>query len=345
MIPIELLKQVKTIITHADCPDGSASALVLHDALPDAEIRFVNYGKPERENMKAEPGQLWCDMTPPEARVQEFVDAGAIVLDHHKGAEDLVRLFGDRGVFADEVRDPGVSGALLAYREVWAVLNPPMMNVEKTEVLPHPNEAAARDFATLAGIRDTWQKSSPRWREALAAYHALTLHDWEHWRALGRPWLTAEELKVGEALLKKRERDVEKTARDAWIGPVSVTLGAPEARTAMSEGRVPENNVEVARIALAIVNVGYELASDVSDWLRENQHVDLILAFRYEARGEDQVLRVSARSSERYDCAALAKALGGGGHTRAAGFEMRNAGEPFFLLMQIARDTPQPRSA
>lgn len=333
MIPIELLKQVKKIVTHESCADGAASAAILHDALPDAEVIFAQHGKSSLLDLQPTPGMLFCDIVPPEARVQEFVDAGAIVLDHHKGAEDLVKLFGERGVFADEVRDPGVSGALLAYREVWARVNPPIatgsISIGKVH---HQDEHRVRDFATLAGIRDTWQKSSPRWREALVAYHALTLHDWEHWKALGRPWLTSEELKVGEALLLKRERDVEKTARDAWIGPVSVTR------------KNEHNKTDVARIALAIVNVGYELASDVSDWLRENQRVDLILAFRYEARGEDQVLRVSARSSERYDCAALAKAHGGGGHTRAAGFELPGfRGEnPFTLLCSAVGDTPQP---
>ncbi len=47
MIPIETLRAVRTIITHANCPDGVASALILHQALPNAAIVFLAAGSPE----------------------------------------------------------------------------------------------------------------------------------------------------------------------------------------------------------------------------------------------------------------------------------------------------------
>jgi len=120
---IDHMKNIKKLICHGpNCADGKASALILHDALPEAEIVFCNYGTPEYKALTPEPGVLFCDFSPyvereqgpkdppmtayGRALAQAWVDAGTIVLDHHKGCADLVALFGDRGVFADEKAEP-----------------------------------------------------------------------------------------------------------------------------------------------------------------------------------------------------------------------------------------------
>jgi len=88
MIPIEAIKQVKRIITHRDCADGTAAAMIAADAIPGAEVVAVAYG-PERDALEPGPADLFVDMTPPPAKVDVFVAAGAIVLDHHSGAREL----------------------------------------------------------------------------------------------------------------------------------------------------------------------------------------------------------------------------------------------------------------
>ena len=267
--------------------------MILHDALPHAEVKFVNYGRPEREQMPATPGQLWCDMSPPEARVQEFVEAGAIVLDHHESAEAVVRAFGDRGVYADE---PGVSGAVLAFREVWA------------RFCKHAGTGeAVRDFTTLAGIRDTWQKSHPRWREALVAYHALMFHPWEYWRT-HPPHLNADVLSVGATLLTKREQDVESVAKCARIWTTTTGL------------------------KVAAVNCEAPFVSDTSEYLREHGEVDVFLGFQVLWQGNRKMIQVSSRSNGKFDCAKFSKMFGGGGHTQAAGF--REGGPVSFLELE-----------
>jgi len=115
---LEILKGVNRIIVHGNCPDGMASAILLYDALK-IEPEFHIHGLYNFQNLKITPNTLFCDICPPEHLVDKFVDAGGIVLDHHKAAESFVKKFGERGVFADEKDEPGVSGATLAYLEVW----------------------------------------------------------------------------------------------------------------------------------------------------------------------------------------------------------------------------------
>jgi hypothetical protein len=78
------------------------------------------------------------------------------VLDHHASARPVVEAFGDRGIFADEVSQPGVSGATLAFEHVWR------------KIVTHPDTwpATIEDFAQLVGVRDTWQTQHPQWWRA-----------------------------------------------------------------------------------------------------------------------------------------------------------------------------------
>src|SRR5882724_8183379 len=64
MIPLEKLKGVTHIITHADCPDGVASAMVLRQVLPTAEVRAIQYETHEHKKLEAKPGMLFCDFSP-----------------------------------------------------------------------------------------------------------------------------------------------------------------------------------------------------------------------------------------------------------------------------------------
>ena len=156
---IEKLRTVRTIVSHRNCPDGTASALILHDALADngkLNLIFAQYGTEALEKIPVEAGMIFCDITPPPDRTQEFVDAGALVLDHHKTAESTVRAYGENGIFSSE---PGVSGAMLAYREVW---HPIYLTGSEHMAFPTNIEG----IALLAGIRDTWQKEHVLWLEA-----------------------------------------------------------------------------------------------------------------------------------------------------------------------------------
>lgn len=122
MIDIKKLQAIQYIITHDNCSDGLASAMIIKDVCPGATVIFASYNSAVHRDLIATPGMIFCDFSPHPDKVQDFVKAGAIVLDHHKFQKDLVAAFGDLGVFADEVDKPGVSGAVLAYNEVWLPL-------------------------------------------------------------------------------------------------------------------------------------------------------------------------------------------------------------------------------
>lgn len=290
-IHTEILRSVTKIITHADCADGRASALILHEALPNAAVFELAYGSPEYEGLAAEPGMLFCDITPPRARVAEFVAAGAIVLDHHKGAEDIVRAFGERGVFADEKLEPGVSGAYLAFREVWRCLQ------------AERRDAGRRDrwimrFAFFVGIRDTWQRSDPKWDLACELCEALRFVPLANLLELGIDGSAALAERLGPILLDKKQAEARKLAENA------VRL-----------------NVSGLRVAII---ADYDATDDVIDVLGDS--VDLLAGFAYVAENDGSVkLCVSLRSRGDVDAMKIAKTYGGGGHTKAAGFSLRVA--------------------
>lgn len=288
-VPTEALRSVTRIITHADCPDGIASAMILHDALPQATIEFVQYKTPEHRDLVATPGMLFCDMTPPRERVAEFVEVGAIVLDHHKGADDIVRAFGERGVFADEVEDRGVSGALLAYHHVW---------LETRKGSAHI--AAVHKFATLAGVRDTWLRTRPDWDAACAQAEALVFLGADA-LAMQSPYLDAEYHRLGATLRWKRRATADNIAQHKLY-----RLGG-----------------------WRIFNDGKGIVSDVAEAVRELDPEAIgVCGFHYAVQNDGGMALVfSMRSCGDLDVAAIAKANGGGGHTKAAGFSVPTTAE------------------
>lgn len=310
------ISQVTHIISHKNCPDGIASALICAAALPHTKVSFVMYGEAEYEDFPLPadqvgilghpsigPVQLWVDIIPPAKRAQEFADTGrCIVLDHHKGAQDVVALFGERGRFADEKVDVGVSGALLAYEHVY---------------LPQMPQALAVDvqkFAILTGIRDTWQTQDPRWDDACAQAEYLTLMGFD---ALCPPngidihvWDNAERFTVGHALVRR--------TREA---------AAEMASKCMRSGM------------FAIANTRY--SSDFAEALREaGDPAQVAVTFQYLPDCASIVYSLRAVRGDT-DVGAFCKAQGGGGHTKAAGFTIREpnavqARSPVSLFLERA---------
>lgn len=304
-MPFDLakLRAVKTIIVHGGgCPDGVASAILLHDVLPDAVVKFVQYQTPEQLDLPATAGMLFCDFSPHPDRTQRFVDVGAIVLDHHKTARGVVAAFGPLGAFGDEKADPGVCGAVLAYRHVWL----PLKQAEYAAAVDPSTQLgleslAAEGFATLAGIRDTWLTQDPRWKDAVIQAEALRFYPIEHWLGLkhsfrfeNEGWWS-ERLKLGGILVERHAASVKRAIEKAW-------------RFTSKRG------------TRVIMFEGTSQSSDAAEVL--DQEVDLVIGFGFVVEETKPKMIFSLRSHTGYDCSTLGKHFGGGGHTAAAGFNV-----------------------
>lgn len=427
MIDNDTLDSIKTIVVHDNCPDGLASAILLHDVLYDAEIKFVQYGTDAYKALTPAPGVLYCDFSPPirtkkvvadgaetyvideedRAKLQEFVAAGTLVLDHHKTAKPIVEAFGDNGRFGDEVSEPGVCGALLAYRHVWLPLRNRIIaqGIQQLTVKSLTGEPAlvqgaksiedlakqleddlagkkdahdeavefqlseqafARDFATLAGIRDTWQNKNPRWRGACVQAEVLRFFPSDDWlarqfpfHAKNREWWE-ERYKLGDLLVSKHEKSVKKTLGKAWqfTTPKGTKVAVFEGVQMTSDGaEMLDTEVDL------VVGFAYEVEFAKEGVVNCPFHDDNVPSLKLDADGtffcyscqrggkQEDFFRVrgkpthklilSTRSHTTFNCAAFAKSLGGGGHTKAAGcnqvFDPKDYPNPYAVVESLVQ--------
>jgi len=296
MMKLKDLKNINRIIVHGNCPDGMSSAILLYDALK-IEPEFHLHNLKSFQNLKITPNTLFCDICPPEHLVDKFVAAGGIVLDHHKGVESSVKKFGSRGVFADEKKEPGISGAYLAYREVY---------VPKTKNRTNdPFTNNAEHFARLAGIRDTWQKDNKDWEVACHQAAGLTFYPWKYWknevdrsgRDGDRYFAFRDEMAVGKMIFENRLNKAKVCADEAFI-------------------------TKRHGLRVAVFNDHDRLTSDVAEILRQDG-VNIIAGFFYTKESQDSlrpILCYSLRSDGSFDVSKLARMFGGNGHTKAAGY-------------------------
>ena len=296
MISIERLKKVTRVVTHDNCADGTTSAMILKLALPDASVEFVQYGSDAREKMVAEPGMLFCDMSPPESRADDFLAVEAIVLDHHAKCKDTVLRFVERGLgaFGDEIENPGVGGALLAFWYVWE----PLVSAGRiTE-----DWMRVEDLVTLAGIRDTWQTQDPRWIESQQLASAI------------RFW--GPDTLIG-------------TTPDSWESMLTL-VGAREyeRRLELCTQSLEGSARITTRRGLQVVAFNSIVpTSDASEMFRERPELaggpaDVVAGYAVFVGDGRLKIVYSLRAASEWDVGAFCKAQGGGGHTKAAGFHI-----------------------
>lgn len=302
---MKIPSDIRTLIVHDNCADGLLSGLLLREVFPNATLRFIQYQTPDHQNLKAEPGMLFADFSPPESRAQEFVNAGAYILDHHRSARQVVDSFGSRGIFGDESRDPGVSGAVLVFRELWKPWIDSLGFVVRTEQV-----TKVADIVTLAGIRDTWQNKSPRWEDALLQHAVFMFYPKEWW--LARTFYVLD--------WKGQSAVSEWDTRLHEIGPVLIDKNQKGVKKTV-EGARRFLSKKGTRV---VVFDGVRRSSDSAELLGSG--ADLVVGFGYHEEdtpsGRLTKMTVSTRSHTTFDCIKLASTRGGGGHTRAAGFSI-----------------------
>lgn len=310
------LRSIRRVVAHANCHDGILAALFAAERLPlmFSAITFVQYNTPEHVHLSVEPGTLFLDIVPwaerdedgrltvaGRAQIQRWVDAGAMVLDHHAGAAETVRMFGERGIYADAVAQPGVSGAALAFDHLRLPSSEPV-----ADDIP-------RDLARLVGIRDTWQRDDKDFDRASALAAAITFYGfatlnavlWRH----GWPRIVTM-LEVGEYLLANERRRAKGLLAHAH-----------------------RLTVEGKRV-VAFEGVSHD-ASNVADIAPEG--TDLIVGWNVFAEGEQTRMTCHLRSRGGVLAKPLALHYGGGGHDHAGGFTVDVDGQDGNPVEHVAR--------
>lgn len=312
-IPIEKLLKVETFVVHAYsdgmCPDGLASAIILDDILPDREIIFATHQS--RTPLPCKPNMLFCDICPPDNRVQEFQAVSAIVLDHHKGyegAQECITKSFEHHVFADEKEEPGVSGALLAYRHVWRPVYEHIAKGWSREKGSDPDcgmdPIFVERFATLAGVRDTFQKQSPDWQEANEQMRALLFYPPSHWVS-SESWGRSD--KPTNILRKAKRTEYESRME---VGRIAL---AKKVEDTKRQAEQVVRFVSDEGVSVAVFPSRY--VSDVASMI----DAEFAIGFQYVVESGQPKLEISTRSRGDYNCTAFCTFFGGGGHTNAAG--------------------------
>jgi oligoribonuclease NrnB/cAMP/cGMP phosphodiesterase (DHH superfamily) len=330
-VPLELLRKVQVVYSHAHCPDGLASAMILKDAFrmlgTSPRIEFLAHGTPEHREAGLVGRALFCDIAPT-GGVADMTTVGPhVVLDHHVGAKDIVlgfngRANGDVGVFADEKLEPGVSGAVLAFREVWAPVHDETSKDQPVE-LAHSEYMQVMNFARDVGARDTWQTKDERFQRGQWISKMLMSHKASDWLDYHSPYLHEEEVSLmGRALFEAHEEAV----RQAVDQCVAIELG--QAWNVM-DGADSRMQRDVTLFVFQEQASGFRLTSDVAESLRslftaDERFKGVVAGFSYvvDKPGGAPRLLYSLRGLNGFDVAAFAKTQGGGGHTAAAGFSI-----------------------
>jgi hypothetical protein len=297
MIPIETLKNVKHLVTHTPtCHDAIASALIIKDVLPDVRVTFMNYNTKEHESLPAEPGMIFCDFSPPPSRAQEFVDVGAIVLDHHSGKRDLVEQFGELGIFGDSSK--AESGAVLARDYVWQPFYP------SRSAFTRIHFTRVDELARLVAIRDTWQTQDPRWEEACDFVAELCFWRFENIVLHGPQLPITPRITLARRLKEQHLEDVRYRLNEAWR--FETKRGT---KVVLFEGMSPH----ASDAAEMIDRASQQSANNA-------EAADIVAAFHYFVENGTLRAKFSCRSHTGYDVSKLAAFHRGGGHKEAASF-------------------------
>jgi oligoribonuclease NrnB/cAMP/cGMP phosphodiesterase (DHH superfamily) len=241
----------------------------------------------------------------PKLRDMEFwkTTKALVIIDHHKTAtEDLADVPRFEGgavnaasALSDAVKldkpaivamfDMAESGASLTWRYLYG----------SYEAMPRMVE--------LVKDRDLWQWKFGEDTRCFSAYARSLEKTWANWDGLFDS--TREAIRMGEPIVRAERQVMESLAKQAYDFQFDVFNGGLG---------------EVQTIIVPVVNAPYHYASDLANYLLQINPDAAFAACWY--RRADGKLSWSLRSADdRYDASQIAKAMGGGGHRNACGFE------------------------
>ncbi len=284
-------------IYHGNCDDGFGAAWAVWLKWGDA-VEYVpaTYGKPLACDPRGK-NVLFVDFSLKRDVMEQFAARITVVLDHHKTAEaELAQWSG---------RMPALGDIEILANKANCETGAPIIAVFDME---RSGAALAWEFchgcsnrhdlhALLRHIedRDLWRQP-PRYHDTPAVSAALRTypHDFDVWCDLAAN--VGRLANEGEIILRGHRKNVASMCDQAYLGIIG--------------------NHEVP-----MVNVPYHYASDCAhELLQRNPAAPFAAAWFRRSDGKRQF---SLRSdNDRLDVSEIAKAMGGGGHRNAAGFEL-----------------------
>ena len=286
----------RLLIYHRGCADGFAAAWLFHLAFPDAEFHAARYGEPPPDVAGKEVYVADFSYKRPVMLGVVSKAASVTVLDHHKTAA------ADLDGFADEcqrgcglprptvVFDMAKSGGRLAWEYLYGgcLLPDEWLSTSRSGyslgVAPWPVD--------YTEDRDLWRWALPKSREVSAALRSYPFDFgvWDELHARGRAaaGLAAE----GSAILRAESAEVARHVRNAA-------------------------EVDIGGHRVLCVNATTH-QSEVAGELAAGRPFGACYFDRADGR---RVYSLRSRDGG-VDVSEVAKAFGGGGHARAAGYEL-----------------------
>lgn len=296
-------KDVMLVVFHRDCLDGFTAAWAVRRMAMKAkvpiEIMDAAYGDAPPDDIQNRH-VLIVDFSYPRAQLEAMAEAArsVTVLDHHRTAQQALeglpeplpfKMWTRKGYGIDQVARDG--------HKLTALFDMERSGAGLTFDFFFPGENRIR-LINYVEDRDLWRKRI-KGTDEVNAFLATYPFDFTVWdriaEVLEDQMQRGRVLDVGQALLRQKARDIERT----------LTTCAHE--TTLDGHVVPCANVP----AWMASDAGHVLASKVPDKF----------AITYFDRGDGMRIWSLRSGPDGMDVSEIAKKFGGGGHAHAAGFQ------------------------
>jgi len=290
------------IIYHNNCTDGFCAAYVAHQRWPEATLLAQDYGvEPPYAEVEGKNVFVvdfsWntslenCELA---RRAKSFR-----ILDHHKSAQEVL------AGLSFATFDMNRSGAGLAWDYLFGKDSPDDGRLvketdfaccENCSRMPRPW------YVNYVEDRDLWLWKLPK-SQAINAYLGAVQKDFRVWDFMVADIESDSAAEYGAGALRQIEHYVREGTRHAQTGKLLFID---------KEGFVHEYQVAV----INGLNTNFsELGGELADW----PGIDVAIGW---FEREDGLIQFGLRAHKGVDASKLAQAKGGGGHQKAAGFQL-----------------------
>jgi len=277
--------------------DGVCSAAIVKNFVPECELYGIDYGD-EFPWDRADTGKrtvYMVDFSLPAEDMKRLAEVSDLIwIDHHKTAIDGAIACGTIE-FSGGIWITDYAACELCWQ--W------FMSVQKKLSFEMP------EAVTLLGVYDSWRSDDPDWdSEVMPFQYGMRFQDWAYdplscyWTCLfshagESSAIVHRTIAMGLVCLGYQQQQNEKIAKS---GAFDVSLWAGDARW------------HAIAINTPIAN------SSAFDSVWDPELYDVMMPFAYQNNGKWRVSLYTTRDD--INCGEIAKAFGGGGHAKAAGF-------------------------